>query len=554
MVWFSKFFFLLFTLLTIIPLLALFGWSRYQAEEFMSQRQENAVAFGQQWISQSFTQYLQQEKQYLEGIQKSLPNFPLTLSAYQSLFDTDDVTVQDVSAYHGKPPVDYVLLTHPKTHQQVPAIRFIVPAAASTRHVWVIHKPISYARFQPPGDYVVSLYAGTQALPPRLLQTLNAPLDALGGVPQKSLRIEKRSSHPPRRVSEQSDGAQTRFFALKALDGSTIMTVRLNSPYLMRIQKEQQKNGFWLTIIILVSGCLSTLLAGKYLNKNFIEPLMLLSVATKKVQQGERKVQVETEPINQPDVLATLENFNQMIQKLEEQDALKNNFISNLTHDLRTPLIAQERTLELLIRKGREMPLEEQLSFFEGMLKNNRHLLGMINHILDTYRYEQGTLHLAFEPVQLAEIVSQSFSQLGALADEHAIQLVHAIPADLPVIYADPHCLLRVFNNLVGNAIENIPQGSRVEISGRLLDDRVEIHVRDNGQGLPEAVMKDLFDRYSGGLGDTRKIGTGLGLYICKLFIEAHHGTLTVESEPEQFTDFKIELPIQGAQQLEETE
>lgn len=536
MVRFSKFFFFLFTLLTICPLLALFGWNRYQLAEFMNQRQENSLASGAEWITKAYSQYLQEEELYFDRILNSFSNQTLTIDQYQTLFDTDDVTEQPFTPYQRKAKVDYVLVKEPKTQRLFPRIRFIIPVKAAGDKAIIIQKRIPYQNLSPPGPYVVSLYAGGSKAPTDLLETLQ----------------DSHISHvlPAGKMAMQSvngrwvmENAKTRDFTLEALDGSPIMTVILKSPLLMQIQKEQEQIGFWLTVIILFSGCLSSLLAAKYLNKNFIEPLVILSVATGKVKRGQRNVQIDTTTIKHPDVSATLENFNEMIQQLEEKENLKKNFISTLTHDLRTPLIAQERTLDLLIRKIKRMSPEEQESFFISLSTNNQHLLGMVNQILETYQFEEGKIRLYLQKVEIKQIVAFCFEQLQLLANERNIQLISSIPEDLAPFNADSQCLLRVFNNLVGNAIENTPRGSRVEVSAFHKDNMVEIHVRDNGLGIPEAQRKQLFERYTGGYGDTRKIGTGLGLYICKMFIEAHQGSISVDSQPGQYTDFRIELP-----------
>jgi signal transduction histidine kinase len=181
------------------------------------------------------------------------------------------------------------------------------------------------------------------------------------------------------------------------------------------------------------------------------------------------------------------------------------------------------------------------------LLSNNEHLLGMVNQLLETYQFESGQLRLIFQSVHLPDLVAESFSKLLSLATLRCITLDSEFPADFPMITGDAGCLSRVFINLIGNAIENIPKGCHIKVSGRFnakMPDTIEIHVRDNGQGLSQQIVHTLFDRYAAGTGDTRKLGSGLGLYICKMFIEAHGGHIEADSIPGSHTDFIIRLPI----------
>lgn len=544
---FSKFFFLLFTLLTICPLLAFFGWNRYQMALLIDQRQERSLSEGEAWITHAYATVLRQEESYLKDVQAGFSGAPLTREQYKILFATQNVTETPIRV--DKAGVDTLLREEPVTKRLVPLIRFILPLAQKPGKGVVIEKPFPCQRLRPPGPYAVFLYGGNSLGPEALLETLNdspPPLtlktDTLPSPARKDIRSERWAL----------ENSPSRQFVLRSRSHVPVMTVVLKSPVLLQIQKDQEKSGFWPTVLILFSGCFISLLAGKYLNRNFVDPLMLLSVATGKVQKGQLDVQIDTASVNLPEVMTTLENFNRMVRQLAEKENLKKNFISNLTHDLRTPLIAQESALDLLMKKFRKMDPEAQESFFASLLKNNRHLLGMVNQLLETYQFEEGKIRLLFQPVNLKEMVTGCYEQLQPLADERKIQLLQNIPESIPLLNADVQCLGRVFNNLIGNAIENIPKGSQVQVSAMTHADRVEIHVRDNGQGIPEASLNQVFERYVGGYGETRKIGTGFGLYICKMFIDAHHGSISVESSADQYTDFKIEIPLNLRNEQEE--
>jgi two-component system sensor histidine kinase/response regulator len=234
-----------------------------------------------------------------------------------------------------------------------------------------------------------------------------------------------------------------------------------------------------------------------------------------------------------------------MLDQLDEKERLRNNFISNLTHDFRTPLIAQTRSLELLIKDFDELGMSQQAKLGRSLVNNNQHLLGMVNQLLETYQFEGGNLRLELEPLALEPLVDACFVQLLPLAETRQITLEKDFPAEFPTIIGDANCLNRVFINLIANGIENIPKGSRIRVTGQRRDAHVEIHVRDNGQGVSADEQANLFDRYYAGMGDTRKLGSGLGLYICKMFVEAHQGQIQIDSVPGEYTDFKVRLPLQ---------
>ncbi len=231
--------------------------------------------------------------------------------------------------------------------------------------------------------------------------------------------------------------------------------------------------------------------------------------------------------------------------QLQETERLRWTFISTLTHDLRTPLIAQKRVLEVLLRKMAHDP--ESAELVGGFLKNNDHLVKMVNMLLETYQYEDGCIQLNIEPFRLHQLVSDCFDEVHSLALVQEIRLRNAVPASDSEILGDFYQLKRVFLNLLGNAIENIPPGSVIEVSVVNLDaDRIRICVSDTGQGISPDMLPHLFDRYFTGHSTRQKIGSGLGLFICKMIVDLHGGIIEAKSELGQGTTFEITLPRRG--------
>jgi signal transduction histidine kinase len=310
----------------------------------------------------------------------------------------------------------------------------------------------------------------------------------------------------------------------------------------------------WLGSFLLLSGLVLSAIAGWYIKQNFIRPLARLSLLSQDVRRGDLSGRVSTEGLRQREVLQTLTQFNAMLDELDEKEKLRHNFISNLTHDFRTPLIAQTRAIELLLEPDSNNDSLAMAGLLKSLLTNNEHLLGMVNQLLETYQFESGKITIQKESVDLPSLVTQCFSQLISLANSRQIKLEQNFPLRFPSLLADKAYLNRVFINLIGNAIENIPKGSQIVVTGELINESVAdtekwmlLRVRDNGPGLSAAAVKHLFDRYGAGVEEveTRKLGSGLGLYICKMFVEAHGGEINAYSTSGEGTEFTIRLPWQ---------
>lgn len=231
------------------------------------------------------------------------------------------------------------------------------------------------------------------------------------------------------------------------------------------------------------------------------------------------------------------------VEQLRESEQIRETFVSALTHDLRTPLVAARRALELFDMQRDHLP-PKLVPLVQRLTQNNDDLLEMVNKLLETYQYEAGKIRLIVEPVDLHRKASRCVDQLTHLAESKHIRLLNQVPGNLPPVPADSHQLRRVLTNLIGNAIEHIQEGGEVTVSAELTDDEhVEIRVCDNGPGIPEDIVPYLFDRYFAQQ-TRKKIGSGLGLSICRMIARLHGGSIRVDSTPGQGTCFYVTLPL----------
>jgi len=240
-------------------------------------------------------------------------------------------------------------------------------------------------------------------------------------------------------------------------------------------------------------------------------------------------------------------------ERLAEVDRLKSQFLANMSHELRTPLnsiIGFSR----VILKGIDGPLTDlQRQDLDAIYNSGQHLLGLINDILEISKIEAGKMELAFEPVDMGEIVRGVMSTAIALVKDKPVELQQSVPDDLPTVVADGRRVRQVLINLVSNAAKFTEEGFiRVEIETGA--EFITVSVADSGIGIPEEKIGSLFQAFTQvDASPSRKYGgTGLGLAISKSYIELHGGKIWAESEVGVGSTFRFTLPIKGPPSLQE--
>mgnify|MGYP002527787447 CR=1 FL=1 len=296
-------------------------------------------------------------------------------------------------------------------------------------------------------------------------------------------------------------------------------------------------------LIILIVGIISSFVIGLIIKKLFVVPIMALSAASAQIKRGNFAFRLNTD--TRIELIQSLYNsFNDMAQNLDTKEKLRESFISNLTHDLRTPLVSQAQSLGFISEKFKEIGLQNEYELAESLAKNNEHLLKMVNLILESYSFDSSKLKLKKEQVDLYEIIEDCHEKLRPLLSEKKIDFINNIYKDGTKIEADLFQLTRVFINLLSNAIENTNEGNYIKVGAKFEDKNVYITIEDNGNGIAPEDLKVIFDRYYSGKSLERKLGSGFGLSVCQNLISMHGGEITVESELNKFTRFTIRLPI----------
>jgi signal transduction histidine kinase len=241
----------------------------------------------------------------------------------------------------------------------------------------------------------------------------------------------------------------------------------------------------------------------------------------------------------------TLEALKDSRQKLNKLNETKDKFFSIIAHDLKNPFAALINTSELLIRllKREDTDNTKLLAYAQNLFESSTHGLKLLDNLLEWSSSQFGSLEFYPRPINLYDTAKESLVPLENLAKHKKIKVHLNIQKDLS-LQADPHMISTVFRNLISNAIKFTNQGGKVEISSAIKDHQVEICVRDNGVGMPQYMIKKLFriDKKYSTIGTAKERGTGLGLILCKEFIEKHGGNIRVASQKGKGSEFCFTL------------
>jgi signal transduction histidine kinase len=254
-------------------------------------------------------------------------------------------------------------------------------------------------------------------------------------------------------------------------------------------------------------------------------------------------------PVTVDELLARVRSLLRLKHSIDERDEIarqREDFVSRLTHDLRTPLVAAERMLTLLSEGALgslSAPMQEVITI---MGRSNTNLLAMVNTLLEVYRFEAGRKTLAFQPVNLGQLLKEVADELTPLAQAKQLAINLDIDEDSSksTIIGDRLELHRLFTNLIGNAIKFTDKGSvTISLAAFTTDDHsITVKIADTGPGIPLEEQATLFERFR--QGSHKRSGSGLGLYLSRRIVEAHKGTIELNSELGKGSIFIVNIPI----------
>jgi signal transduction histidine kinase len=235
----------------------------------------------------------------------------------------------------------------------------------------------------------------------------------------------------------------------------------------------------------------------------------------------------------------------QDISTLKELDKMKSEFIAMVAHELRAPIATVEQQLTAILNKTVGDLTEGQEQLLSRAKERARGLLTLIKDLLDLSRIEAGKMVQYKEPFALQEVVQKVVDFMKIEADRKRIDLRFTPAAGMPLVCADRNSMEEIFTNLISNAIKYTPEQGRVSVTLGEEGGFVKAAVSDTGIGIQKEDLPQIFDKFFRVKSpETRQIiGTGLGLYIVKSIVDAHLGSIAVESEVGRGTTFTVSFP-----------
>ncbi|HEX9966751.1 MAG TPA: HAMP domain-containing sensor histidine kinase [Solirubrobacterales bacterium] len=300
----------------------------------------------------------------------------------------------------------------------------------------------------------------------------------------------------------------------------------------------------------LIAGLTGAALLFSGLISSMRRPLEDLVEASERLAGGDLQARVTVGGLSETAQLGSA--FNEMAEELQrragERDQLermKDEFVLTASHELRSPLTSVQGFAELLMLE-REKLTPKQAETVEIILDNTRHVVRLLNDLLDLARSDAGRLTIAPSPTEVAPLVEEATRTLRGQAEGRDQELREEIEPGLPLVNADRDRIRQILVNLLTNANEYCPEGATIEVKAHRIGAEVEIAVSDNGPGIPSEQLDHIFERFTrGDAGMTQRVGgTGLGLAISKSLVELHGGTIAAESTVGAGSTFRVRLPV----------
>ena len=309
----------------------------------------------------------------------------------------------------------------------------------------------------------------------------------------------------------------------------------IRDPAAARISSVVNRSLFWAGISAAAVGTLIVWL----LSRRTLAPLQNLGAAARRLGRGDLSQRAET--TGPTEIRELAHSFNVMAEGLEEAERHRRNLTADVAHELRTPLSNIQGYLEA-IKDGLVDPTPETIDTIHGQAL---HLSRLVEDLRVLAQVEAGALRLQLSFTRVEDLLQSSVEAVRPRADAKGLSLSLDVDASLPMLEMDATRISQVIGNLLENAITHTPEGGRVSVLARDSAGAVEVTVSDTGAGIASEDLPRLFDRFyrADPSRDRSTGGAGLGLTIARRLVEAHGGTIEVESELGQGSRFTIRLP-----------
>ena len=232
----------------------------------------------------------------------------------------------------------------------------------------------------------------------------------------------------------------------------------------------------------------------------------------------------------------------QDVTQIRQQDEIKRGLISTVSHQLKTPLTSIRMAIHLLLEEKVGHLTEKQVELLLAAREDSDRLHNILNNLLDISRIESGKTKMEFRAVSPNSLQMEALEPFWRAAHDQGVTLKVEVPGDLPEVWADPTRIYYVFGNLLSNALKYTPAGGKVTVSARAEKNEVRFSISDTGKGIPGQYLPRIFEQFFRVPDQEKESGAGLGLAIVKEIIEAHGGTVGVESQEGKGSTFIFTL------------
>ncbi|MBD1848974.1 HAMP domain-containing sensor histidine kinase [Leptolyngbya sp. FACHB-711] len=329
-----------------------------------------------------------------------------------------------------------------------------------------------------------------------------------------------------------------RFFALylRQIEVGGWRVGEVRTQLIRRFEDAWSRGALWSVVVgATTAGGLSYLVT-----RRIVKPLIQMEEITKKFAAGQLEERVPSSEIPELDQLAT--SFNRMAATLEGVEQRRRELVSDLSHELRTPLTILRGYLEGLS----DGTIEPSTEIYDRLAKETTRMQRLVNDLQELSKMEAGYLPIDARPLDLRPLLTGIVQRFAdQLIAEDSPKLLLDVPAEAPMVNADPFRVEQIVVNLIGNAIRYTPEGSIV-VQLRSEADKVWVAVIDTGQGIAEEDLPHVFERFwrADRSRNRNSGGTGIGLAICRRLVELQDGTIEAESQFGHGSTFKFSLPI----------
>jgi signal transduction histidine kinase len=300
----------------------------------------------------------------------------------------------------------------------------------------------------------------------------------------------------------------------------------------------------WRLLSVFAIIVIAALILALVLSQVLTKPITALSRTMRRMGKGDLSARVPV--MGSGELRELAENYNTMAAQLESLDKTRNQFVSNASHELKTPLATMKIMLETMMYQP-DMPAELRGEFMNDMNHEIDRLTGIITDLLVLTRMDnQGEMNR--EKVDMSELTQETVHLLQPAAEKKNQQLTDEIQPGLE-LFGDRIKLNQILYNLMDNAIKYTPENGKIHVSLKEEDGNLVWRVRDDGIGIPEEDQEHIFERfYRVDKARSRETGgTGLGLSIVRQMVKMHGGTISVSSKPDSGSEFTVSFPREGA-------